>query len=190
MKNFLIWYNRIDEIEWEVDKKIIENSIVYTWFTIDWEKINAYDTENGKLAPIVRFLIEDEQWSRNYFKMIIFIFIFIIIIGLSIYWFYPKDEKVNNPIITPIVKEAIKKEEIKPEIKEEKKEEIKENTWSVAKVSDEIKLLDLKNQAELQSLKLNFDIQALNIENKKLTDENKKLIDENVLLKQNIKILD
>ena len=194
MNKYLIEKNVVIPVD-KITDDIKQKSIIYSWYTNDWEEINIYDLENWKLAPIVRYLIEwwDEKGNKILLWLIIWWLLFVAIILIIIFSWNDEVKKIDNNIISksiiPTWKIEIEKKEIKLPV------EIKKDNFE-NELRNEIDMMTwLKKEAEIETLRINFElekknitIQKLNIKNSDLLEKKLELEKEIEKLKDNVKI--
>lgn len=181
MSKYLIEKNVLIPVE-KVPKEVEENAILYTWYTLEGENIDVYDMENGKLAPIVRYLIEWWEWKNN--KILAFVMLWVGLFFILIIWFLvfwenekpvPKIPIVNENTILPNEK-----------IEEEKEIIIIDNTENDLKNEIEV-LKSNKNNTDIEKMRNLFELEKKNIEIQRLTIKNEELTEENKILIENSK---
>ena len=169
---FLIEKNIIVPVN-KITKDIEEKSIKYSWYTHEGDEIDIYDLENWKLAPIVRYLIEWEDWKKNnllLWGILIWLIVFAILLVVIFTWNSNETVKQEKTNITKVVPIETKKET-------ETKKEININDTNKTNTENELKnevemMTKLKNDSELQLLKNNFEIEKRNIKIQNLMTEN------------------
>lgn len=184
----IISQNRVTETS-EVSKELIESSVIYKGFDLEGEEINIYDTEGGKIAPYVRYLLEGEQKGKS--KIIFYIIIWFIALVLLVVWFLLISKKQIKPVsnigITSNIKavpdvKPIDRNEIKSEIiKEIKENEIKENEIKENEIITNTNNISLESQRrifeiESQYLALESWYDILSLKNIALTEEKAALV--------------
>jgi len=159
--------NFIQEKE-TIEKEIIKTAVRYDGRTKDGETIELYDVEAGKIAPIVRFLIEGKKSKVSLFLIIGIGLLLVLFFALMAFLLWPKKEiEVVAPVIPksdPVIKtEIIEKENPGFNFDLEVLNEIDTMRWQ-------------KNQAEIETERLLYKMELKTFENEKLIAENEKLI--------------
>lgn len=182
----VISQNRVTEVT-EVTKELIESSVIYSGVDLEGEELNIYDTEGGKLAPYVRYLLEGEQKGKS--KITIYAIASVMVLILILAWLYIFNSNTNkatpiiqsvpwmsNNILTPVV-ETINKENLKNEILNDIKE--KESVpWINDNINNNISLESQRRIFEIESkyLTLENSYNILSWKNIALTEEKTALV--------------
>ena len=159
--------NFITEVE-KVDKEYVKKSVLYHGRDLEGQEIELYNMEDWKVAPIIRFLVEGKK-KTSWLLIILAGILLLVFFGLMVFVLMPKEKEVIST--APLKQDTVvKTEEIKPIVKEkisEEKEEIKQNL----ELFNEISMMsDLKNKAEVKTLKYKYDLDRLKLE---LQEKNK-----------------
>lgn len=123
-RKFVLESNILSEVK-KVNKAIEDNSVVYSWYTEDWERLEVYDMENWKIAPIVKYLITGQRqrrWIWLYIIIIIWIIFIIWLFWVLFFWDDKKDTKTNTATIKPVDTTVIQSKIDKQKV---------ENVWPV-----------------------------------------------------------
>lgn len=180
----IISQNRVIETK-EVSSELINNSVIYKGLSLEWDEINIYDTEGGKIAPYVRYLLEGEQKGKSkiVFYAIISIIILILLLWL-VFLFSSKETKSNNQNI-PWISSNIQSLPVpinKDEIKNEILNEIKKNETTIHDAANDNnnEALSLESQKAIFQLESNYMV---------LENSNNILINKNISLAEQNEIL-
>lgn len=186
MKNFILDKNFVQEVE-EIDKKH-KTAIFYNGRDLEGEKIKIVDLEANKIAPIVRFLAEWKKRKLSWILIAIAGLLLFIFFWLMVYVLYPDKAPPPTPIpAKPTPTQVVKP---KPDIEVVKTEKENETSWSLELFNEVDMMTDLKNNAELETIQRNYEIERLKVdlveeqkENEKLTNMVNNLENELTLLK-------
>ena len=203
----VISQNRVKEIkEEEVTKDLIESSVIYTGVDLEWEDLSIYDTEGGKIAPYVRYLLEGESKGSNK-KIYIILLITWLIFFIALIFLFLNEKKVDPIIATvPWVSNIIEnkqpirasreiiRSELLEELAEEKKKEKRKDNIIENNVIENNKYLDLWTERKIFELEskifiLNSNIDKLENEKKELELINKELLSWASVFEENITLL-
>lgn len=175
------------------DKSIkdLKNVVKYNGFTNDGEQIELFDKEADKIAPIVRFLAEWKKKKLSWLLIGLAWFLLFIFFVIMIIIFYPKD--TQEPWAPLQVVNTVPLQSTSPEVEivktETKTENETETSWALELANEADMYQDMKNNAELEVIKLNYEIDRLNIELQEKIRENEKLTILNNSLTEEIEIL-
>lgn len=184
---YLIEKNVVIPVE-KITDDIEEKSIKYSWYNHDWKNIEIYDLENWKLAPIVRYLIEwwDEKRSNLLLWWMIWWMLLIAVILIIIFSWNDEVKKVENNVVTKSVFPIWNTKINEPKEKEEIIVEVKENNFE-NELKNEIDMMSwLKKEAEIETLRINFELEKKNITIEKLNAKNNDLIEKKQELEKEI----
>lgn len=185
MKNLILDKNFINEVD-KIEKDH-KNAVVYPWKMLNWDSFLLYNMEDGKIAPIVRFLI---SWRKkiNFFLIFWSIFLFIIFLWIIIFLFLPKNEVKKNIAQTETVKTVLPVEDKKNIIDQDSinKNYIDQDKFNFEVINEIDTMRGLKQQAELEVLETKFELSRLKIEYNDKIKQNEKLISDIDILKKSL----
>lgn len=148
-----------------------DNAVKYKWFTAEWEAIELIDLEADKIKPIVRFLIE---WKKNKISLFMIIWIGVLLFFTFILFYFllfsgntqtKTPELVATQNLTPInetenqtpIVEVTKTENINDDW-------VNETSWALELANEVDTQKDMKQEAELEAIRLNYENDRLQIE--------------------------
>lgn len=178
--------NFITEVE-KVDKEYIKKSVLYHGRDLDWQEIELYNMEDWKVAPIIRFLVEGKK-KTSWLLIILAWVLLLVFFGIMVFILMPKDKEIvkTTPLEQNTVIKTDDKKEIIKEIIPVEKTENKENFELFNEVS---MMSDLKNKAEVETLKYKYELDRLKLELQEKNKTIEKLNNVNNNLNNDIKLL-
>ncbi len=150
-----------------------DKALKFKGWTADWEEIELVDMENESIAPMVRFLAQGKKkkiswlliWGAGLLMLIFFGLMIFLLMGSS------TTSQPTREVIQPIQKVT----ESKPDIEVIKTETENETSWAL-EIANEIDMFeDMKDSAELEAVKLNYEVERLKVEVEEKTKANEKL---------------
>jgi len=187
---FILDKNFVKEVT-TISKDKIKSSVLYEGRNLRGNKIELYDMEAWKIAPIVRFLIE---WKKSKLSLFLIIGIGLLIFVFSwliAYLLWPTPEKLTPTLPNNDINRSRVVDPVIPT-----KEENKENNFNLEILNELDTFRGLKNEAELETERLTYKLELKNLEKEKLSnkildleEENKKLTQNVLELKENNKII-
>lgn len=179
--------NYIQEVEKPTKEQ--EKGVKYHWYTFEWEQIELYDMEANKIAPIVRFLAEWKKGKISWLLISLAWWLLVVFFVLMLFLMWPSSETKTNPVnevpLTPVNQTPVA-QVVKTETETETE---KETSWALQLANEVDMFKDQKTDAENEVLRLNYEIERLNITLKAKLEENKELLAENNSLKEELENL-
>lgn len=152
-----------------------EKAVKFNGWTADGEEIELVDMESNKIAPIVRYLAEGKKKKLGWLLILWAGLLLFIFFAIMLFVLWPKDKvklEPVNEIITPVI-QTVPVVEIK-KIETETETE-KETSWSLEMANEVDMFEDMKNEAEIQTLKLSYEVERFKIQLEDIQKDNEKL---------------
>lgn len=155
-----------------------DKALKFKGWTAGWEEIELVDMENESIAPMVRFLA---QWKKKKISWLLIWgagLLILIFFGLMIFlliWWDTQKVQPKNEVIQPVNKIVESKPDIQIIKTETETEDEKQTSWSLEMLNELDMFKEMKDSAEIETLKLTYEVDRLKVELSEKTKSEEKL---------------